>query len=110
MKLLSTDSWASPHRLPTTRRWFCRERTRLERRGPRHLLQTCRGSSCSRVASPGQVCRCALTSLAAYAQLQAWVMRKFKSFGGHKTRARHFLMRLAGDCPGLDLVDRVNRA
>jgi hypothetical protein len=32
--------------------------------------------------------------------LQAWVMRKFKSFWGHKTRARHFLMRLAGDAEG----------
>jgi RNA-directed DNA polymerase len=33
--------------------------------------------------------------------LQAWVMRKFRSFGGHKTRARQFLMRLAEDCPDL---------
>src|SRR6202162_6538582 len=32
--------------------------------------------------------------------LQAWVMRKFKSLKGHKTRARLFLMRLAGECPG----------
>jgi len=32
--------------------------------------------------------------------LQAWVMRKFKSLKGHKTRAGLFLMRLAGECPG----------
>jgi len=32
--------------------------------------------------------------------LQAWVMRKFKSLKGHKTRARLFLTRLAGECPG----------
>ena len=33
--------------------------------------------------------------------LQAWAMRKYKSFGGHKTRVRLFLMRLAWGCPGL---------
>ena len=33
--------------------------------------------------------------------LQAWVMRKFKSFEGRKTRAMLFLMRLARDCPSL---------
>ena len=33
--------------------------------------------------------------------LQAWAMRKYKSFRGHKTRVRLFLMRLAWDCPGL---------
>ena len=32
--------------------------------------------------------------------LQAWIMRKFKSLKGHKTKARLFLMRLAGECPG----------
>jgi RNA-directed DNA polymerase len=32
--------------------------------------------------------------------LQAWVMRKFKSLKGHKTRARLFLIRLALECPG----------
>lgn len=32
--------------------------------------------------------------------LQGWVMRKFKSLKGHKTRARLFLTRLAGECPG----------
>jgi RNA-directed DNA polymerase len=31
--------------------------------------------------------------------LQGWVMRKFKSLKGHKTRARLFLTRLAGECP-----------
>jgi RNA-directed DNA polymerase len=33
--------------------------------------------------------------------LQAWAMRKYKSFGGHKTRVRLFLSRLAWGCPGL---------
>ena len=33
--------------------------------------------------------------------LQVWVMRKFKRLRGHKTRARLFLMRLAGECPGV---------
>ena len=33
--------------------------------------------------------------------LRAWVMRKFKSFGAHKTRARLFLEKLARECPDL---------
>ena len=32
--------------------------------------------------------------------LLAWVMRKFKRFNGHKTRASRFLQRLSGQSPG----------
>jgi hypothetical protein len=33
--------------------------------------------------------------------LRAWVMRKFKRFSGHRTRAGQFLERIARNNPGL---------
>ena len=33
--------------------------------------------------------------------LRAWIMRKFKRYTGRKTKAGHFLERLARECPDL---------
>ena len=51
----------------------------------------------------GRYAPSALTSLLRYVNqtLLAWVMRKFKRFNGHKTRASRFLQRLSRQSPGL---------
>jgi len=51
----------------------------------------------------GRYAPSALASLLRYVNqtLLAWVMRKFKRFNGHKTRASRFLQRLSGQSPGL---------
>ena len=47
----------------------------------------------------GRVSPSALATLADYVnqKLKAWIMRKYKRFQGHKTRASRFLRKLARD-------------
>jgi RNA-directed DNA polymerase len=55
------------------------------------------------IAYYGRFSRSALSTLADYVnqKLRAWIMRKFKRFRSHKTRASLFLRKLAGENPGL---------
>ncbi|MER9826605.1 hypothetical protein NKJ50_32980 [Mesorhizobium sp. M0115] len=51
----------------------------------------------------GRYSRSALSTLADYVnrKLRAWIMRKFKRFQCHKTRASLFVRKLARETPGL---------
>lgn len=55
------------------------------------------------IAYYGRFSRSALSTLADYVnrKLRAWIMRKFKRFQSHKTRASLFLRKLARENPGL---------
>ena len=55
------------------------------------------------IADHGPFSRSALSTLADYVnrKLRAWIMRKFKRFQSHKTRASLFLRKLARENPGL---------
>ncbi|MER9058370.1 group II intron maturase-specific domain-containing protein [Mesorhizobium sp. M0910] len=55
------------------------------------------------IAYYGRYSRSALSTLADYVnrKLRAWIMRKFKRFQSHKTRASLFVRKLARENPGL---------
>ncbi|MER9883233.1 group II intron maturase-specific domain-containing protein [Mesorhizobium sp. M0118] len=55
------------------------------------------------IAFYGRYSRSALSTLADYVnrKLRAWIMRKFKRFQSHKTRASLFVRKLARENPGL---------
>ncbi|WP_292462859.1 group II intron maturase-specific domain-containing protein [Mesorhizobium sp.] len=55
------------------------------------------------IAYYGRYSRSALSTLADYInrKLRAWIMRKFKRFQSHKTRASLFVRKLARENPGL---------